>query len=168
MSARDARGPEETMPGVFHVLATAALVVAAAIPGTALGQLRGTEAPVGGPSGNFLGPPSGNAGDFLGTWHLAWDGPIDARCPCRGTLRIEVNADGNFIGYWRGNGPTAMLHGDMGFDQNVWTGEFKMLDDTSDFPMKGNFRLEARNATTLTGSWRPRGTAVSFRWTATR
>src|SRR4030095_12736603 len=46
-----------------------ALVLVAGLNGFALGQDgSGMGPPVGGPSGNFLGPPQDNAGDFLGDW----------------------------------------------------------------------------------------------------
>ncbi|HLG46767.1 MAG TPA: hypothetical protein VKY24_11045 [Reyranella sp.] len=47
----------------------------------------------------------------------------------------------------------------MGFDRNVWIGQFAQADDV-DFPQHGHFRLEYRDERTLTGSYRPDGTAV--------
>lgn len=149
------------MRRLFFVLALAGLPVAA------LGQLSGP--PAGGPTGQFLGPPSGNAGDFLGLWDLHWDGPPEFNCPCRGTLSVHVDADGDLIGYWKGAGPQSMLKGSVGFDQNVWTGKFEQLDQDVDFPMRGFFRLEAREqGRSLTGSYHPNGTTIPFRWSGSR
>jgi hypothetical protein len=128
-------------------------------------QLSGP--PAGGPTGQFLGPPSGNAGDFLGVWDLTWDGPVDAKCPCRGSLTISANANGDLEGLWKIGGPPAKLSGSMGFDQNVWIGRFAQSDD-ADFPMRGHFRLEYRDERTLTGSYQPDGTAIPFSWTGSR
>lgn len=55
----------------------------------------------------------------------------------------------------------------MGFDRNVWIGQFAQPDDV-DFPQHGHFRLEYRDERTLTGSYQPDGTAVPFRWAGTR
>jgi hypothetical protein len=139
------------------------LLVVAAMP--ALAQLSGP--PAGGPTGQFLGPPTGNAGDFLGVWELAWDGPIDFRCPCRGSLTISTNANGDLQGHWKMNGPPARLSGSMGYNQNVWIGRFAQSDE-ADFPMRGHFRLEYRGERALTGSYQPDGTAIPFRWSGTR
>ena len=79
------------MPNIRPILSIA-LLLAAGLNGIALGQQgSGMGAPTGGPSGNFLGPPSGNAGDFLGDWKFTWDGHFDSRCPCRGRLTIGVS-----------------------------------------------------------------------------
>jgi hypothetical protein len=123
--------------------------------------------PVGGPSGNFIGPPTGNAGDFLGVWNMTWEGPLDSHCPCRGSLTISVNSDGDLQGFWKMNGPAATLRGSMGFNQDVWIGRFAQSDD-ADFPLRGHFRLESRGERNLTGSYQPDGTAVPFRWTGSR
>jgi len=139
------------------------LLVLAAAPAQA--QISGP--PAGGPTGQFLGPPSGNAGDFLGVWDLTWDGPVDARCPCRGSLTISANANGDLEGLWKMTGPPATLSGSMGFDQNVWIGRFAQSDD-ADFPIRGHFRLEYRDERTLTGSYQPDGTAIPFRWNGSR
>ena len=48
-------------------------------------------APSGGPTGAFLGPPSGNQADFLGVWNLRWVGPMGSNCPCSGSLIIKTN-----------------------------------------------------------------------------
>lgn len=144
------------------ILAMTALALAAA---PAQAQLSGP--PSGGPTGNFLGPPSGNQGDFLGTWKLAWQGPMGTDCPCTGTLTISTNANGALVGVWKSNAPAANLVGSTGYDQNVWTGRFSQPDDV-DFPIKGHFRLETRGPHTLTGSYQPDGTAIPFSWTGTR
>ncbi|HYD06957.1 MAG TPA: hypothetical protein VEC60_14580 [Reyranella sp.] len=128
-------------------------------------QLSGP--PAGGPTGQFLGPPSGNAGNFLGVWEMTWDGPIDARCPCRGSLAISTNAAGELVGVWKSTGPAANLRGSIGFDQNVWIGTFAQSDE-ADFPMRGHFRLEYRDERSLTGSWHPDGAAIPFRWSGRR
>jgi len=128
-------------------------------------QLSGP--PSGGPTGNFLGPPSGSQGDFLGVWDLRWYGPSSSNCPCTGTLTITTNPYGELEGVWKTKGPPANLRGSTGFDQNVWTGRFAQSDD-ADFPIKGHFRLETRGEHSLTGSYQPDGTAVAFSWTGTR
>ncbi len=153
-----------TFQSLQRLLLTLALVAA---PAVAMGQLSGP--PAGGPTGQFLGPPTGNANDFLGSWALAWDGPLDSNCPCRGTLTIQVDANGDFVGYWRGKGPEAVLKGSISFNQDVWSGRFRQRDDDVDFPLQGFFRLEARDqGRTLTGSYHPEGTAIPFRWSGTR
>ena len=60
-----------------------------------------------------------------------------------------------------------MLNGALAFDQNVWAGRFAQ-SDAVDFPLKGHFRLEARGGTALTGSYQREGTAIPYRWSATR
>jgi hypothetical protein len=124
-------------------------------------------APSGGPTGNFLGPPSGNQADFLGAWNLRWVGPMGSSCPCSGSLTITTNAYGELQGEWKMNGPTATLQGSTGYDQNVWSGRFAQPDDV-DFPIKGHFRLESRGSQALSGSYQPDGTALPFTWSATR
>jgi len=58
------------VPRTCSILA-AVLLLVASIDGSALGQQgSGMGAPIGGPSGNFLGPPQGTVGDFLGDWKL--------------------------------------------------------------------------------------------------
>jgi hypothetical protein len=128
-------------------------------------QLSGP--PAGGPTGQFLGPPSGNASNFLGVWTLIWDGPAGTHCPCRGSLTITANHNGDIEGIWKSNGPSAKLSGPVGFNQNVWIGTFAQPDDM-DFPQRGNFRIEYRDERTLTGSYQPNGTAIPFRWNGTR
>ena len=122
---------------------------------------------MGGPSGRFIGPPSGRPGDFLGVWDMTWEGPPSFRCPCRGSLTISTNSDGDLQGLWKMPGPPATMRGSVGFDQNVWIGQFSQSDD-ADFPMRGHFRLEFRDERTLTGSYQPEGTAIPFRWNGSR
>ena len=151
------------------VLFAALLLGAGAIEAVVHGQMSGP--PAGGPDWTSIGPPTGTVANFLGSWDLSWDGPIDARCPCRGTLTIEMKqtADGTGLaGTWQMKGTTALLQGAVAVNQNVWVGRFAQPDDASDFPMRGNFRLEARDANTLTGSYQPQGTAIPFRWSASR
>jgi hypothetical protein len=145
-------------------LAILALLALVAVPAHA--QLN-TGPPAGGPTGQFLGPPTGNAGNFLGVWDLTWDGPIGAGCPCRGSLTISTNERGDLVGVWKSKGPVANLSGPIGFNQDVWIGQFAQSDD-ADFPMRGHFRLEYRNERALTGSYQPNGTAIPFRWAGTR
>jgi hypothetical protein len=135
---------------------------------SALAQPSGMTPHVGGPSGNFLGPPQGNASDFLGDWHFTWDGHVDSRCPCHGRLTISVADTGDLVGYWDSKEGLVVLHGSVGYDQNVWTGRFDQPDSDADFPLRGHFRLEARGGTLLTGSYQPEGTTLPFRWTGTR
>jgi hypothetical protein len=123
--------------------------------------------PAGGPTGQFIGPPSGNSANFLGVWNLTWDGPMGSQCPCRGTLTISTDTNGDLRGLWKMKGPPATLSGSIGFDQNVWIGQFAQSDD-ADFPMRGHFRLEYRDERTLTGSWQANGTAIPFRWSGSR
>jgi hypothetical protein len=144
-------------------LAILALLMLAAVPAHA--QYGGP--PAGGPTGQFIGPPTGNAGNFLGVWDLTWDGPIDARCPCRGSLAISTNDRGDLVGVWKSKGPAANLSGSIGFNQDVWIGRFAQSDD-ADFPMRGHFRLEYRSERSLTGSYQPDGTAIPFRWSGSR
>lgn len=143
--------------------ALAAVLMLATAPAQA--QLSGP--PAGGPTGQFLGPPTGNAGNFLGVWDLTWDGPIDARCPCRGSLTISTNEQGGLVGVWKSKGPVANLSGLIGFNQDVWIGRFAQSDE-ADFPMRGHFRLEYRGERSLTGSYQADGTAIPFRWAGTR
>jgi hypothetical protein len=124
--------------------------------------------PSGGQLGRYLAPPTGAQQDFVGTWNLAWDDPGDPNCPCRGVLTIDADGDGALKGYWSIKGSDVVLRGDVAFDQNVWAGRFAQPDDNVDFPLKGHFRLEARDTNTLTGSYQRDGTGFPFRWTATR
>jgi hypothetical protein len=149
------------MPSYRHVLL--AVLVLAMAPAQA--QLSGP--PAGGPTGQFLGPPTGNAGDFLGVWDLTWDGQMGTNCPCRGTLTISASANGDLRGTWKSNGPEAILSGSVGYNQDVWTGRFAQGDDV-DFPIRGHFRLESRGERSLTGSYQPDGTAIPFRWSGSR
>lgn len=157
------------MPRTCSILA-AVLLLVASIDGSALGQQgSGMGAPIGGPSGNFLGPPQGTVGDFLGDWKLTWDGHIDSRCPCHGRLTITARQNGDLVGYWEAKEGLVVLHGSVGYDQNVWTGTFDQPDSDADFPLRGNFRLEARGeGAALSGSYQPEGTTLPFRWSGTR
>jgi hypothetical protein len=149
------------MPSYRHLLL--GLLLLAMAPAHA--QLSGP--PSGGPTGQFLGPPTGNAGDFLGVWDLTWDGPMGTNCPCRGTLTISTNNSGELQGVWKSTGPAATLTGSVGYNQDVWTGRFAQSDD-ADFPIRGHFRLESRGERSLTGSYQPDGTAIPFSWAGTR
>lgn len=147
----------------------AVLLLAAAAVAPAQGQMP--RAPSGGPTGNFIGPPTGNVQNFLGTWAFTWDGPMDANCPCHGTITIKFdeNADGgSYDGYWAMKGPDAVLHGSVGYNQNVWTGKFAQPDDGSGFPVTGRFRLELVDPQTLAGSYQRDGMTIAFRWSGTR
>ena len=151
-------------PLLALLLAGGALVLAMRGPG--LAQIA--RPPTGGVDNRFLAPPSGLQQTFLGTWDLTWDDPGDPKCPCRGTLAIETQADGSLKGYWSIKNPPVILQGGMAFDNNVWAGDFKQPDDNVDFPLKGHFRLETRGGTALTGSYHRDGTAIPNRWSATR
>ena len=140
-----------------------ALFLLAAAPVQA--QMSGP--PAGGPTGQFLGPPTGNAGDFLGVWTLTWEGPMGTNCPCRGTLTIVAGNNGDLRGSWKTDGTGATLSGSVGYNQDVWTGRFAQPDD-ADFPIRGHFRLESRGERSLTGSYQPDGTAIPFSWSGTR
>ena len=98
---------------------------------------------------------------------MTWQGPIYFCCPCRGTLTITTNDNGELEGVWKIKGAPATLRGSVGYDQNVWIGKFQQSDD-ADFPLKGHFRLESRGETLLTGSYQPDGTAIPFSWTGRR
>ena len=50
--------------------------------------------PSGGVLDRFLAPPIGRPTIFLGAWNLTWDDPGDPNCPCRGTLTVDTQADG--------------------------------------------------------------------------
>jgi hypothetical protein len=116
----------------------------------------------------FLAPPTNLQQDFVGSWNLTWDDPVDPACPCHGTLTIQTQGDGELKGTWPIKGGTAVLVGGVAYDNNVWAGRFAQPDDL-DFPIKGHFRLEARDGgRSLTGSYQRDGTSIPFRWTATR
>lgn len=147
--------------------ALALLLAVAAAPAAA--QI--SRPPSGGPTGQFLGPPTGTVEDFIGSWDLTWEGPTGSGCPCSGMLKIEMKrtADGEgLVGIWSMKGPDATLRGPVSYNQTVWAGDFAQPFDSSDYPMKGSFRLLARDNRTLTGSYRRDGTALPFSWTATR
>ena len=152
----------------FPALLVALLLLVVGLSAPALSQPSGMTPHVGGPSGNFLGPPQGNAADFLGDWNLTWDGHVDSRCPCHGRLTIGVSSSGNLVGYWDAKEGNVVLHGSTGYDQNVWSGRFDQPDSDADFPLRGHFRLEARGGSLLTGSYQPDGTTLPFRMTGTR
>lgn len=140
-------------------------VVAASLPGGVLGQVA--RPPSGRVLNRYLAPPGGLEQEFLGTWNLTWDDPADPDCPCRGTLTIEVEQDGSLKGLWSMKGAPAVLRGAVAFDQNVWAGRYAQPDDV-DFPLKGNFRIEARGGSALSGSYHRDGTAIPYHWSATR
>jgi hypothetical protein len=139
-------------------------LLAGTLPAAALGQMSG---PPMGAVDRFLAPPTNLDQQFLGTWALTWDDPANPACPCHGILTIEVQDDGTLKGYWPMPGGPAVLNGDLGFDQNAWAGRFAQSDDV-DFPLKGHFRLEARGGRALTGSYQRDGTAIPYRWSASR
>jgi hypothetical protein len=134
--------------------------------GLASAQIVGP--PMGGPSGQFLGPPDGRVSDFLGSWLLSYEGPIDSHCPCEGTLDISKNDFGELHGMWKPRkGPAITLSGPVGYNQNVWIGRFEQSGD-ADFPLRGHFRIEARGGGLLTGSYQPEGTAIPYTWRGQR
>jgi hypothetical protein len=140
---------------------------AAAVPA----QSQVPRAPSGGPTGQFLGPPTGSSQDLLGAWAFTWDGPPDDNCPCRGTITIQFNdnADGGgFDGSWEMKGATAVLHGSVGYNQNTWDGKFTQPDDGSGFPVTGRFRIAVVDPQTLTGSYQRDGMTIAFSWRGTR
>lgn len=152
---------------LLALLVLAPLVLAPLVLATGPAQAQMSGPPAGGPTGQFLGPPTGNAGDFLGVWDLTWHGPMGTNCPCRGTLTISIGNNGDLQGTWKSHGPEARLSGSVGYNQDVWTGRFAQGDD-ADFPIRGHFRLEARGERNLTGSYQPDGTAIPFSWSGSR
>jgi hypothetical protein len=146
------------------VLLAAILVAGAFAPAFAQVALP----PPGGALHPFLAPPSGLAQDFIGTWNLSWDDPPNRDCPCRGTLTIWADSDGALKGQWPLPGGAAALKGEIALNNDAWAGTFSQGDDV-DFPIKGHFRLEARDTgRALTGSYQRDGTTIPFRWSATR
>ena len=124
--------------------------------------------PPGGPVHPFVAPPGGVQTDFVGTWNVTWQDPVDPTCPCHGTLTIEQRFDGALEGQWTLKGGLAYLQGVVAIDGNVWAGRFSQGDDI-DFPLKGHFRLETRDqGKALSGSWQRDGTSIPFHWSATR
>lgn len=142
------------------------LLAAAMLPVSASAQLSGP--PSGGVLDRFLAPPTNLEQDFVGTWNLTWDDPVNPDCPCHGTLTIQTQPDGDLKGYWAMKGGTAVLVGGVAYDGNAWAGRFAQSDDV-DFPLKGHFRLATRDqGGGLTGSYQRDGTSIAFPWRATR
>ena len=139
------------------------LVALAMLPVSALGQLS---RPPMGAVDRFLAPPTNVQQDFIGTWNLTWQDPVNPDCPCHGILTIEMEANGDLKGYWPLKGGAAVLVGGVAFDGNAWAGRFAQSDDL-DSPIKGHFRLETRSGS-LSGSYQRDGTAIAFPWSATR
>ena len=124
--------------------------------------------PPGGALHPFVAPPSGLQQDFIGTWTLTWTDPVDPKCPCKGTLTIWAEFDGALKGTWPIPGGTATLKGEVAVNGDAWGGTCSQSDDV-DFPIKGHFRLEARDGgRALTGSYQRDGTSIPFSWSATR
>lgn len=154
------------MKGRRPVLAVCVLLICGAAVSSVHGQV--VRPPMGGRSGQFIGPPAGRVDDFLGTWTLVWQGPIDSGCPCSGTLTVTRNDLGELHGIWKPTkGLPATLSGPVSYDQNVWAGRFEQSDEV-DVPMRGHFRIEARGGDLLTGSYQREGTAIPYSWTARR
>jgi hypothetical protein len=117
---------------------------------------------MGGPSGQFLGPPTGTAQDFLGSWNVTWQGPTDSHCPCRGTLIIdfEQTADGGgLVGYWTMKGPQVVLRGSVSYNQTIWTGRSAQPDDADSFKAS---QPRNRGSGSFAGSYQRDGTAILF------
>jgi hypothetical protein len=148
--------------------ALAILLLFAAVPA----QAQVPRPPSGGPTGQFLGPPTGSSQDLFGLWVFTWEGPPDANCPCHGTITIRFNdnADGGqFNGYWSMKGrPDFVLSGSVGYNQNVWDGKYAQPDDQSDFPVKGRFRIQVVDPQTLSGSYRRDGMTIAYPWSGTK
>jgi len=144
----------------------------AGIAGTIPAEAQLPRPPMGGPGDVPVNPPTTRSmQDFVGSWRLTWQDPSDPDCPCRGSLFIDVddNADGTSLaGRWKMKGGDAVLHGSLSYQAKVWSGSFAQADDGLGYPMKGHFRLESRDPSTLTGSYQRDGTAIGFSWTATR
>lgn len=127
--------------------------------------------PTGGPGNVPVNPPTTGFERFVGAWTLSWDDPADPNCPCRGALRIDIEEtfDGaSLAGRWSTKDGQAILQGTMSYNADYWSGRFAFPDDGTGFPVKGNFRLELRDARTLTGSFQREGMAIPFRWSAIR
>jgi hypothetical protein len=150
---------------LFALLLAAGAIITLRGPGLA----QVARPPSGGVLDRFLAPPADLQQSFLGTWKLTWEDPGDPKCPCRGTLTIDTQADGSLKGYWSIKHPAVVLLGEVAFDNNVWVGHFAEPDDNVDFPLKGHFRLETRGGgTALTGSYQRDGTVIPRSWSATR
>ncbi|OFW97936.1 MAG: hypothetical protein A3D94_04675 [Alphaproteobacteria bacterium RIFCSPHIGHO2_12_FULL_66_14] len=149
-----------------------AVLLLAGVAGAPQVQAQMPRPPMGGPGDVPVNPPTTRGmQDFVGTWRLTWQDPVNPDCPCHGSLWIDIdeNADGTSLdGHWKMKGGDAVLHGVMSYQAKVWSGRFAQADDGLGYPMKGHFRLESRDANTLTGSYQRNGTAVPFSWTATR
>jgi hypothetical protein len=142
------------------------LLAAAMLPVSASAQVAGP--PAGGVLNRFLAPPTNLQQDFVGTWNLTWDDPVNPDCPCHGTLTIVTQANGELKGYWSMKGAAAVLQGGVAYDGNAWAGSFAQPDDV-DFPIKGHFRLATRGQDGgLVGSYHRDGTSIPFHWSATR
>lgn len=127
--------------------------------------------PTGGPGNVPVNPPTTGFKSFVGDWKLSWDDPGDPNCPCRGMLSIDIdeNTDGTSLaGHWSTKDGKATLRGTMSYNADYWSGRFSFPDDGTGFPVKGNFRLELRDANALTGSYQREGMGIPFRWSATR
>jgi hypothetical protein len=72
------------MPKRLSMLLAATLLAT----GAASAQVSGP--PMGG-SNQLLGDPTGTARDFIGTWTLSWQGPVNSGCPCRGKLTVKFD-----------------------------------------------------------------------------
>jgi hypothetical protein len=140
----------------------------AAVMLPAIGLAQVARPPSGGVIHRDFQTPSGVQQQFLGSWILTWDDPVDPSCPCHAVLTIETKQDGALKGYWPLKGGTAVLDGEVSFSNSVWVGRFAQADDL-DFPLKGHFRLEARDmGGGLTGSYHRDGASIPFRWSATK
>ena len=141
----------------------AMLLALAMLPAPALGQMSG---PPMGAVDRFLAPPTNVQQDFLGTWNLTWQDPVNPDCPCHAALTIQMEPSGDLKGTWPLKGGAAVLVGGVAFDGNAWAGTFAQSPDL-DFPIKGHFRLETRSGG-LTGSYHRDGTSIPYSWSATR
>ena len=62
---------------------------------------------------------------------------MDRECrhqlPPSGTLTIDTAGNDELMGYWETRSGTYVLRGEVGYDQNTWTGRFEKPNDHSDF-----------------------------------